>query len=254
MYNTGDPKQPQVILPFKYLEEVKNAPENKLSFRAFSKRMVVLPAAAGPLQTDEATHIVKLDMNRALKWTPVQPYQILLYVVARITTRVLTGPEMCDNEKWIDNFAKKPQSFFGLAGRHGLLHLIPKPRDRNRNMKMVFHEGEPTSPQFTMQRVAVDGWTFKDGFHLPRGTPILFPLEQLNLDTDVHPEADSFDAKRWLRRFYAQEALKLMLIHLLTNYDFKHATEGMRRPPDIRQDLFNMPDTGMPLLFKRTIN
>ncbi|KAI1399010.1 hypothetical protein F4819DRAFT_466604 [Hypoxylon fuscum] len=131
LYNVGDSKRPQVVLPLKYLEEVNTAPQSKLSFPVFNERMVVLLAAAGPLQTDEATHMVKIDLNRALNsliepiqkqcvatfekqmpecadWTSIQPYQVLLYVVACISARVLTGPEMCDNEKRISLAIRAP--------------------------------------------------------------------------------------------------------------------------------------------------
>ena len=37
MRNAVDPNKPQVIMPFKYLDEVKTAPQNRLSFPLFSR-------------------------------------------------------------------------------------------------------------------------------------------------------------------------------------------------------------------------
>ncbi|OTA86891.1 hypothetical protein M434DRAFT_146292 [Hypoxylon sp. CO27-5] len=434
LHNISDTKRPQVILPFKYLQEVKTAPQSQLSFPVFNERMLVLPAAAGPLQTDEATHMVKIDLNRALnsliepmqkqciaafeksmpecaEWTSIQPYQVLLYVVASISARVLTGPEMCDNEKWIGLAIRAPMVILSASSNvkatyhpwfrwlakyfnqptkaarqlhqeaaellrpcwearlaaldsrapgqrpqyeDGVQWLIEEYHGQGKELSLeqlcqdqlfltiaFVHTTAVTSlslmldlidhqeslvaireeisgvqqenngiwtrsalgslwvmdsfmkesqrvhtlGQLTLRRVVVDGWTFKDGLHLPAGTQISFPSEQLNLDPEVHPNADSFDARRWLRkreqidpnkfrfgsvtndsinfgagthacpgRFFAQEELKLMLIHLVTNYEFKHVTEGTRRPPDIRHDVSNVPDTSMPLLFRRVVN
>ena len=39
MRNPVNPNEPQLILPFKYLDEVKNAPQNRLSFPLFSKQV-----------------------------------------------------------------------------------------------------------------------------------------------------------------------------------------------------------------------
>lgn len=108
-----------------------------------------------------------------------------------------------------------------------------------------------------MQRLVISPYTFKDGFHLPAGTQVSFASKQLNLDSEVHPNAHTFDPKRWLRkredidptkfhfasvsddsinwesglhacpgRFLSQETLNLMFIHLLTEYDIKYVEEG----------------------------
>lgn len=86
MHNPVDPDHPQIILPFTYLDEVKNVPESRLSFPLFSKQVCVtslLPMSRrvmdsneckaflleytnGPLQTDAAAHIVRGDLNKNL--------------------------------------------------------------------------------------------------------------------------------------------------------------------------------------------
>jgi hypothetical protein len=39
MRNPVDPEHPQLILPWKYLDEVKSAPQNRLSFPFFSRQV-----------------------------------------------------------------------------------------------------------------------------------------------------------------------------------------------------------------------
>ena len=57
---------PMVMLPMKYLDEVKNAPTSLFSFQAFSEKMFFLRYSDAPLQSDAATHVIKVDLNRNL--------------------------------------------------------------------------------------------------------------------------------------------------------------------------------------------
>jgi ent-kaurene oxidase len=133
----------------------------------------------------------------------------------------------------------------------------------------------------TVQRLAVVPWTFKDGLHIPAGTQIGFANRQLNLDEDMHKEAHIFDAERFSRkrhgddvtkfhfasvsadslnfgagaqacpgRFLAQDAIKLIFVHLLANYDVKYASEGQRRPVDMPDNLLMLPNFATPIMFK----
>lgn len=56
----------QVVLPLKYLDEVKRAPKSLFSFETFSEKLFLLNYVNAPRQTDAATHAVKLDINRNL--------------------------------------------------------------------------------------------------------------------------------------------------------------------------------------------
>ncbi|KAH9439899.1 hypothetical protein MCOR02_003431 [Pyricularia oryzae] len=49
MRNPADPSQPQVILPFKYLSEMKNAAESSWSFMHFSNQSFLLEYINAPL-------------------------------------------------------------------------------------------------------------------------------------------------------------------------------------------------------------
>ncbi|KAI1406848.1 cytochrome P450 [Hypoxylon sp. FL1857] len=138
-----------------------------------------------------------------------------------------------------------------------------------------------TLQQLTVQRTALVPWTFKDGFHLPTGTLISFASQQLNLDDDIYPSAASFDARRFLRkrqeldpnkfhfasvsddyitfgagfhacpgRFLAQDILKLMLIQLISRYDFRLAGDNQKRPQDIAYNFSNMPDMATQIVLR----
>lgn len=135
-----------------------------------------------------------------------------------------------------------------------------------------------------VNRVAAAPFTFKDGLAIPSGATLGFPSYHHNVDAAVHPHPDAFDAKRHLRkreeepgnahrfyfasatddminfgtgrhacpgRFFAQETLKLMLIHLLTSYEFKHAAEETKETPRyVANNLFLVPNPKLPVLFR----
>ncbi|KAI9147222.1 Cytochrome P450 monooxygenase ccsG [Paramyrothecium foliicola] len=135
-----------------------------------------------------------------------------------------------------------------------------------------------------LQRLALKPFTFKDGFSVPAGTTMAFPSLHYGLDPEVHPDPETFDAKRAFRkrkdceshrfvfgsasgdmiswgagrhacpgRFFSQEALKLMFIHLLTNYEFKHSEEAQEMPLYIHNELFVMPNPTLPIRIKRKV-
>ncbi|KAK2050989.1 cytochrome P450 [Colletotrichum caudatum] len=100
MRNPVDPDHPQVILPFKYLNEVKMRPESVMSFQRFSRQAFLLDYINAPEPTDMASHIVRSDLNKHLDWTPFQPYFLFANTIARVTSLALAGPELAANEEW----------------------------------------------------------------------------------------------------------------------------------------------------------
>ncbi|TID02532.1 Cytochrome P450 monooxygenase paxP [Colletotrichum higginsianum] len=123
MRNPVDPDHPQVILPFKYLNEVKMAPESVMSFQRFSRQAFLLDYINAPKPTAMAPHIVRGDLNKHLgtltgqmgvlarqsinegmpkcnDWTPFQPYFLFAHTVARVTSMALASPELSANEEW----------------------------------------------------------------------------------------------------------------------------------------------------------
>ncbi|KAK7955738.1 GMC oxidoreductase [Apiospora aurea] len=67
MRNVVDGRRPLVVLPRKYLDEVRNAPQNEMSFPRFMENLSILKAVGGPLITDELCHATRVDLNRALR-------------------------------------------------------------------------------------------------------------------------------------------------------------------------------------------
>jgi hypothetical protein len=89
MFNHVDFGNPLVILPPKYLEEVRSAPQTKLSFPlslekvcfrmsilsqgipSNPKQSTIINDIGGPKMTDEAILVVRHDVTRALSWFPL---------------------------------------------------------------------------------------------------------------------------------------------------------------------------------------
>ncbi|KAJ3530947.1 hypothetical protein NM208_g7714 [Fusarium decemcellulare] len=425
MRNPADPKRPQVILPMKYLAEVRNAPQNQLSFPLFSAQAFLLGPIHGPQQTDEAAHMTRVDLSRALNgllpsmnneciegmkkavppcqdWTPIPPYHFIVYLVARISSLVLVGAELCGDDEWIGqsvqttiNVMAASQSvrakyhpwtrwlaryfdeptkvviknrrraielfgpildarkaamgshprgekskyndgvqwlleeyrgqgkvltaeklaqdelFLTIASTHStsvtllstLFDLMDHPesleeiRDEVSRMEGVDRQALNelrlldsfmkesqrlhSLSLVTMQRTSVSGFTFRDGLHIPANTQLAFPNQHLNWDDDVHDEAKTFDAKRWVRkreqidptkfhfgsvsedsinfgngfhacpgRFLAQQILKLILINLVQNYEFKWEGKDGARPPVFANEFALTPNPTVPILIR----
>ncbi|KAI1171802.1 cytochrome P450 [Nemania sp. FL0916] len=137
--------------------------------------------------------------------------------------------------------------------------------------------------QYTaVQRIPTESWTFKDGLTIPAGTTLAFPSYHHNFDPEVHSNPEMFDPKRHLRkrqeiqnthkfhfasagsdmmnwgsgrhacpgRFFAQESLKLMMIHLLTRYEFRHTDDEKAVPRFISRNLFTVPNPALPILIR----
>jgi hypothetical protein len=68
IFHPHNVKNPWVILPFKYLHEVKWAQESRLSLRTFLDQRSCLPDIGGPRLTDHVAHSIRVGMNRALRW------------------------------------------------------------------------------------------------------------------------------------------------------------------------------------------
>lgn len=108
-----------------------------------------------------------------------------------------------------------------------------------------------------------------------------FPSYHHGFDSAIHSNPNTFDAYRHLRkrqesdthkfhfasvsedllnwgagrhacpgRFFAQETLKLLIIHLLTHYEFKHAEGTEKTPRFLPSNLFLIPNPALPILFK----
>ncbi|GKT83708.1 cytochrome P450 [Colletotrichum tofieldiae] len=111
----------QVLLPTKYLEEVKKAPTDLFSFEAYSEKSFLLNYSRAPRQTEAAAQIIRVDLNRnlgalvtdlwneaahhlneniAFKWKKVPAYELVCSFVARVASVALVGAPLCRNPAW----------------------------------------------------------------------------------------------------------------------------------------------------------
>ncbi|KEY71951.1 hypothetical protein S7711_07100 [Stachybotrys chartarum IBT 7711] len=101
MFNHVNYSHPLVILPTKYLDELRQAPQSKLSFPIYLEKLTIVNDIGGPKMTDESIHVIKMELSRNLNWTPVITFQFMLKLFSRITSRVFVGPELCENDAWL---------------------------------------------------------------------------------------------------------------------------------------------------------
>jgi len=122
IYNASDPPRPIAVLPMKYLEEVKHAPQSKLSFPLALDKTAMLTTICGPEMTEEVQHVTRMDLNKVLhqlitpmqemvvksfeiemppckEWTSISLYDFIAQAFSRTGTRVLVGPDLCEG-RW----------------------------------------------------------------------------------------------------------------------------------------------------------
>ncbi|KAI5364932.1 Putative cytochrome P450 [Septoria linicola] len=128
----------RIILPFKFLVEVKNAPQSAISLPDEMEELLLMKYTGVPQRTDSGTKVVRVDMTRSLgnfvqsmneecvhgfqkylpvskDWQVVKPYHVLAKIVALISGRVLVGKELCRNEDWIRLSMEFSTHAFGAA-------------------------------------------------------------------------------------------------------------------------------------------
>ncbi|KAL5355556.1 cytochrome P450 [Aspergillus floccosus] len=129
---------PQLVLPMKYLDEVKYASTSLFSFPLFSEKAFLLSYSDAPRQTDAAAHVVRVDLTRNLgalandmyreaivgieeylsaskDCSSVPAYDFLSNITARVTALGLVGPELCRNEEWIQISLQTTFAIFNTA-------------------------------------------------------------------------------------------------------------------------------------------
>ncbi|KAI1819730.1 cytochrome P450 [Xylaria intraflava] len=112
----------QVVLPTKYLDEVKRAPRSLFSHETFSEKLFLLNYFNSPRQTEAVNHTIKLDINRNLDsvinglwaegeqllkevippvgWKTVPGGELTCSFVSRLMSYILVGPALCRNPEW----------------------------------------------------------------------------------------------------------------------------------------------------------
>ena len=135
-----------------------------------------------------------------------------------------------------------------------------------------------------LQRVAVNDYTFSDGTMIPRGTTVAVALDDVHLNEKNYADPLTFDPWRFVKlkeqdttgrrfdivstgldwltfghgrhacpgRYFAAYELKLMLAHLVMNYDVKLENEGVR-PKDMWVVSNCMPNPTAEVLFRKRV-
>jgi cytochrome P450 len=117
---------PTIVLPKRYIDEVKNLPETKLSFRkAVMNRLAGKYTTIGGELDHGMVDCVKIDLTRNIArtlaglqdeadfaipstfgecedWTPIPFYKDVLRIIALLSGRIFVGLPLCRNEEWID--------------------------------------------------------------------------------------------------------------------------------------------------------
>lgn len=122
-----DPTKQVVVLPLKYLNEVKTAPQDKFSFPKFSRESFRVHTNHAPLITEEAQNSMKAELPRNLgpmvgalqdasaiaihdsglipdssgEWTKVRPFEAITVAIIRMAHRALAGGELGTSEEWV---------------------------------------------------------------------------------------------------------------------------------------------------------
>ncbi|KAH6664961.1 cytochrome P450 [Halenospora varia] len=116
----------QVVLPYSCLDEIRNLPENKVSFMKFVQETFVHKHTGIGETRPELTAAIKVDLTRHLSsvtdglqdeikysmtkemgecedWTPIVLYSKLARIVALLSGRVFVGLPLSRDEEWIDS-------------------------------------------------------------------------------------------------------------------------------------------------------
>ncbi|GKT83709.1 cytochrome P450 [Colletotrichum tofieldiae] len=132
------------------------------------------------------------------------------------------------------------------------------------------------------QRYTLKSYTFKDGFHLPAGTTIMFHSDGAHYDADNYPDPEKFDGYRFLRlretvdpnrfhyasvsdsalgfgagihacpgRFLSAVVMKFFLIQFMTQYELKYEHGGTERLPNLYNDNTSRPNPTVNLLVRK---
>ncbi|KAM5431557.1 hypothetical protein McanMca71_004792 [Microsporum canis] len=186
--------------------------------------------------------------------------------------------DLCAHPEYIEPLREEIKTV--LAETDG--RLVKRNMAKLRKLDSFIKESQRLSPPglVAMQRIVVSDITLSDGSLLPRGTAVGVPNWGVTRDDRLWTNPETFDGFRFARlrdeagaehrhqfatagpdslsfgygpqacpgRFFASNEIKVLLAHLLLNYDFR--MEG-NRPQNIIHELTVMPNRGVNVLFKK---
>ena len=166
----------------------------------------------------------------------------------------------------IDSFMTESQRLSPIASCKLCPHAHKKPCSQHETAQMT--------------RGVIKDFTFSDGTTVPKGSFVLVPMLAMYSDNDIFPNAETFDAFRFSKirdqpgqenrhqfvttspqhinfghgknacpgRFFANHEIKLLLSHVLLNYDVKLAPGVVPKPT--WYDRSRRPDLKAEVLFR----
>ncbi|XDG04700.1 hypothetical protein ABKA04_004315 [Annulohypoxylon sp. FPYF3050] len=129
-----------------------------------------------------------------------------------------------------------------------------------RRLDSFMRESQRMNPPtlLSMHRVMLQKVKLSDGTVLRKGAHVSMPVNSIQNDPDVTPEPEKFDGFRpdpqlWARspgRFFASLEIKIILVRLLMDYDFK-LKQGNERPANLHAHEFIFPNPDVEILMRR---
>ncbi|KAK2596416.1 hypothetical protein N8I77_013307 [Diaporthe amygdali] len=117
-----------LVLPPKYVEELRDMPEDKISAtdaniknmvgrytvgnisvirdsdlhrRALQQKLTPALGTLIPPVKEELVFALKAEVNPCKDWTPTHVTPLIINVVARVSARIFVGPDLCRNAEWL---------------------------------------------------------------------------------------------------------------------------------------------------------
>ncbi|KAI9927419.1 hypothetical protein ASPWEDRAFT_175021 [Aspergillus wentii DTO 134E9] len=145
------PEKPELlVLPTRYIDEIKSLPEGKVSFaKEIFKRFLGRYTTMGT-HDQILVNSVKTDLTRNItaslaalqdetafafpdtfgpceEWSPIQLYPKLLRIIALLSGRVFVGRPLCRDEEWIHSSVNFTVDCFAAREEVGKYHWILRP-------------------------------------------------------------------------------------------------------------------------------
>lgn len=115
-------------------------------------------------------------------------------------------------------------------------------------MLQILHSGPQQDPGFFQDPGTLDPWRFLK--KRQEGDPNKFQFASLS-ETETTFGAGFHACPA---RNYATDIMKLVLVHLLTNYDIKYDSDAQRRPPQMAHDSATLPNLATSILYREKVS
>ncbi|KAF3480659.1 P450 monooxygenase No.2 [Arthroderma uncinatum] len=211
--------------------------------------------------------------------------QLLLSLASIHTTTMSTAHslyDLCAHPEYFDELLQEAYDVVKEDGGWKKTTL-----NKMRKLDSFLKESQRVNPPslLAFNRIVQTPLTLSDGTHLPKGTHFSVPAAAILKDNENLPDADTFDGLRYYKirqnpeeanrhqfamtdtsnlhfghgkyscpgRFFASNEIKIILAHLLMDYEFKYLP-GCSRPKNLTADENLYPDPSARLLMRKRAN